>query len=93
MVIEDHFAIGRLSGERIGAEIVIDVGPYEIFLTMAVGRSHVYLKQQAAQCFTEDRLDCPVSPCMVHHIWPEKRSSRPVQVTFGCSGQLTARNY
>ena len=40
-VIEDHFAAGRPSWERVGAEIVTDVAPYEIMKMRLLNGSHL----------------------------------------------------
>ncbi len=40
-VIEDHFAAGRPSWERVGAEIVTNVAPYEIMKMRLLNGSHL----------------------------------------------------
>ena len=62
-VIEDHFATGRPPWERVGAEIVTDVAPYEIMKMRLLNGSHLamaYLGAVAGFTYVHEIMQDPL---------------------------------
>ncbi len=73
-VIEDHFATGRPPWERVGAEIVTDVAPYEIMKMRLLNGSHMamaYLGAIAGFTYVHEIMQDPLSLTFIQQFMEE----------------------
>ena len=73
-VIEDHFATGRPPWERVGAEIVADVAPYEIMKMRLLNGSHMamaYLGAIAGFTYVHEIMQDPLYLAFIQQFMEE----------------------